>query len=881
MGKSGSDYFKRRNYADFFIFSTIIICIITLAGWIFNIHELTNFNFSYAWMHMMPITALLISECALTLWLIKKGISKKITIVLSFVLISSGLFAIINSLTLRDLSLKNVLHPKLDPFNIAPLTAIEFVCLGTALLLLSFNKKKFQIVIEIFAIIVLLSSSIIFIGYTYGISSFQNMIDFFTMPFQASICFILLSIFVLVISKHKILLQIFFEDYEFSKVARKYLISISFIILIIGFLLIQGQRAGYYGIEVGLGIMILTSIILGFFIVRIGLVELKKKELEKNKVLIKKIETETNFKTTLDRIAQGFITLNKEFQITYSNKTVFDFTDKSFDQLFLKNIWNEFPEAIGTTFQKDCIEANIKQIYVNQKSYYSPLKKWFDYDIYPSQNGLSIFFRDITERKDFENHLKTANERFNLISKATNEALWESNLETGELWANELHQDLFGLTINDPIPSEEEWIARIHPEDRTKITEWHYKNFTSSENIFSSEYRFLSKNKTYIHIYDRAYFLRNRAGKPLRIMGSMMDITNLKKIEQQLEANEKHLQAILDTAPQCIKILNKNGELLEMNKKGLEILGVNKLEEIINKPIIDIIDEPYKDDYLKIIKSVFGGESVLHQFEINSYNGKKIWLESHSVPLKDKAGNIVALLSVTNDISSRKKVEIELQESYNSVRKLTKHLQNIREEERTFLSRELHDELGQQLAAMKMDLGWVNKRLKEAEEPVREKTNAVMEQISLLIRSVRKISFDLRPSTLSDFGIAAAMEQYLKDFEERSEIKISFNRPTLNPELNDTVKTALFRIFQESITNISRHAQAQNIFIELNFFDEKIILVIQDDGIGFNEEILKTNKTLGIIGMKERVVILDGEFEIVSEPNKGTTIKVEIPYLEN
>ncbi len=880
MLKKVIHFLRSISYAEYFIVSSIIICFATLLGWILNIQFLKDFDYTNIWMNMVPITALVVIICALALFFIIKERVTALAIFLSVLPIFFGIIALINNFSTTDLFSKHVIPSKLDSIFIPPLVAIQFICIGAALFLLSFNKKKDQLVVEILTSITFLFSSTVFLDYTYSVGFFQKEVHFFTIPYQFALCFLLISLAILISGKHKILLSIFLENNDYSKIGRKQILVILFLFLLIGFIRIQGQRAGYFGPEVGTSLITILSFIILFFIFRSGLFEIKKKEDEKNLEFVQKIETEINLKTTLDRIAQGFMTLNKAYKITYINKTVSELVNKSPDELLHKNMWAEFPEVMGHQFQLDCFEADSKQVYITNKSYYAPYDKWFDYDIYPSQNGLSIFFRDVTERYEFENQIKKSNERFILISKATYEALWESNLETGALWANEMHQELFGLTTNDPVPKEEEWISRIHPEDRLKVVEQHNKSFTSTETIFSYEYRFLTNKNEYVYIYDRVYFLRDESGKPLCIMGSMMNVNDLKKVEQQLEANKKHLQAILDNAPQCIKILNEQGELLEMNKRGIEIIEASNIEEIKALPLLNIIKQEYRESFKNLIDAVFQNKPGQLQFQIITLKGNIIWLESHAVPILDKQGKVVTLLAVTNDITDRKKQEVELQESYASVRKLTEHLQNIREEERTFISRELHDELGQQLAAMKMDLAWVNKRLKESEEPIKDKIKFLMGQISLLIKSVRKISFDLRPSSLSDFGLAAAMEQYLKDFEERSGIHVNFKMPIVNPELNDSIKTTLYRIFQECLTNISRHAQAKNVFIELNFFGKKVLLLIKDDGVGFNNDILKTKKTLGIIGMKERVVILNGEFEIQSEPNKGTTTKIVIPFFE-
>ena len=874
-------FFKlKSNIIKLLLLINLLICFITLIGWVTNIESLENFGFGNGWIKMKPITAIGIISNSLAIYFIAENKFKKIAFFLTSFFFFVAIITAVNNITKTDiLDLRYFIGISIDPQIIVHITSIEFILLNLSILLIFTSKKHFHLISEVLAILAFSIAAIFFIGYTYGIGKLQDIKGFSSMAIQTSVCIILLAFCVLRISKKKIIMGIFLEETNLSKVSRRYVFLVVMLILFIGWVRLLGQRLGYYNTEVGLGIMIIIFILTCFFLVRDGVAIIAEKENIRLKDEQQKIANEINFKTTIDRIAQGFITLNQDYQITYVNKTVSEYAGKSFDELVGQNFWTEFPETVHHQFEEACLKAFSKQIYVSNKSYYAPLDKWFDYDIYPSQNGLSIFFRDVTERFEFENQIRKSNERFNLINKATNEALWENNLITGELWANEMHQKLFGLTLNDPVPDEKDWVSRIHPDDRESILSKHDLKLRSKENIYTCEYRFFS-NDQYLNIYDRVFFVRDEIGNPIRIMGNMMDITHLKKIEENLEDSKTHLQTILDTAPQCIKLLNKNGLLIEMNKRGVEILEAENFEEIKDKSVIGLINEIYQTDFKKLIDSVFHGKNEKLQFEITTLKGNSKWLETHSVPLYNKQGKISALLGVTNDITERKKIEIQLNKSFEEVRQLTKHLQNIREEERTFISRELHDELGQQLAAMKMDLGWINKRLNESDEPIKEKTKALMDQISLLIKSVRKISFDLRPSTLSDFGLAAAMEQYLKDFEERSGINVIFKKPILDRDLNDTVKTSLYRIFQESLTNISRHAEAKNIFIELNFFDEKLMLLIKDDGVGISDDNLKSNKTLGIIGMKERVAILDGFFELQTELGKGTKIKVEIPFLE-
>jgi len=213
--------------------------------------------------------------------------------------------------------------------------------------------------------------------------------------------------------------------------------------------------------------------------------------------------------------------------------------------------------------------------------------------------------------------------------------------------------------------------------------------------------------------------------------------------------------------------------------------------------------------------------------------------------------------------------------SYAQLRELSEHLLNIRETERTNIAREIHDELGQQLTILKMDLSWLNQKLKECNDAsVLQKTGDALMVLNETIRSVRRIATELRPSMLDDLGLIEAMEWQSKEFEKRSGIRIIFESGVSHLPVNNDVATSLFRIYQEALTNIVRHAHAKTVFSKLQLKHEQVILTIADDGAGFDMQMLAIKKTLGLLGMKERTLMMGGRFEINSQPGKGTTIIV-------
>jgi signal transduction histidine kinase len=209
------------------------------------------------------------------------------------------------------------------------------------------------------------------------------------------------------------------------------------------------------------------------------------------------------------------------------------------------------------------------------------------------------------------------------------------------------------------------------------------------------------------------------------------------------------------------------------------------------------------------------------------------------------------------------------------LRELSDHLLNIRETERTNIAREIHDELGQQLTILKMDISWLHQKLQKFEDAtVLQKTNDTLQLLNETIKTVRRIATNLRPSMLDDLGLIEAIEWQSKEFEKRSGLTIIFESGIPHLPVSNAVATSLFRIYQEALTNIGRHANAKHVYSKLQLENDKVILIIKDDGIGFDMQTLGAKKTLGILGMKERTLMMGGRFEINSKAEDGTTIVI-------
>jgi signal transduction histidine kinase len=258
-------------------------------------------------------------------------------------------------------------------------------------------------------------------------------------------------------------------------------------------------------------------------------------------------------------------------------------------------------------------------------------------------------------------------------------------------------------------------------------------------------------------------------------------------------------------------------------------------------------------------------------------DGVFYWVDTTIVPFLNETGKPYQYVVIRSDITEKKNAEELLKHSLDDIRRLASHLEKIREEERIAVAREIHDELGQQLTVLKMDIYWLNKNLSLADQNQIARMKDLLQTIDNTISSVRRISSELRPGILDDLGLIAAFEWLLRDFEKRSGVKTRLRSEINEVTVDLNTKTALFRIFQESLTNVARHAQASEVEAFLKHEQQDLLITIKDNGKGFVISSIEGKKTLGILGIKERIGIIKGVYTIDSTPGKGTTIEIRVP----
>lgn len=281
--------------------------------------------------------------------------------------------------------------------------------------------------------------------------------------------------------------------------------------------------------------------------------------------------------------------------------------------------------------------------------------------------------------------------------------------------------------------------------------------------------------------------------------------------------------------------------------------------------------------YRRLWQTLLAGQ-VFRAVFINRKKGGTLYYEDKTItPLRDSHGTITHFVSTGRDISQRMCAEEELRSSREQLRALAAHLESIREDERSLMAREVHDELGQMLTGLKIELSWIAARLPSDQNALRQKARAMEMLIDATIQSVRRISSQLRPGVLDDLGLVAAIEWQAQEFQARMGTECEFTGPLEEYELDPDLSTALFRILQEALTNVVRHAKATRVTILLTEEADRLILKVTDNGRGITEQELTARDSLGLLGMRERALLLGGEVAIAGSPGIGTTVRVIMP----
>jgi PAS domain S-box-containing protein len=479
---------------------------------------------------------------------------------------------------------------------------------------------------------------------------------------------------------------------------------------------------------------------------------------------------------------------------------------------------------------------------------------------------------DITERKHAEEALRESQMRLELSLKASNTGLWDWNLRTDEMYVSPEGKSQLGYADYEIANRTEEWMILIHPEDRERVLATIRAFLDNPGPGYETECRLRHKDGSYRWILSRSSVLQDAGGKPFRMLGSYVDITERKRAEERLREYEK----VVENLHEMIMVVDREYRYLIANRAFLNYRGMER-DQVVGHLVPELLDKEVFDKVVKQkVDECLQGHVVHYELRYNypRFGERDVFISYFPIQGPTSVDRVACVLE---DITERKRAERELQRSLAQLRKLAARLETVREEERTRAAREIHDELGQALTAIKLDLTALLRDLPPDQGPAAQRRQSILKLLDEAMRSTRKIATELRPAVLDDLGLAAAVEWAAEDFQVRTGIQCQVSLPEVDISVDSERATALFRILQESLTNVARHSNATKVNVRLEKRNGGFLLEVHDNGRGIDQNLLSTTNSLGILGMRERALLLGGEFTIGGAPGEGTTVRVRIP----
>ncbi len=497
--------------------------------------------------------------------------------------------------------------------------------------------------------------------------------------------------------------------------------------------------------------------------------------------------------------------------------------------------------------------------------------------------------------------------------------------------------------------------------------------------------------------------LLDGSGDVIGVVGFAVDVTERRQVESALRESEARLRTIFNSEPECVTLIDQQGRVMEMNPAGLAMVEADSIDGLRRRPVVDVVAPEHRAAFSQLHRRVFAGEPATLEFEIIGLRGKRSWLATNAVPLRDSSGAIYALLGIARDISRRriaeralveseerfckafyanalpltitrmtdgmildanvalttlinrsrdevigqttvalgiidathraavietlkrtgtvsdialeirtkggpprtgllslvrielggqdcalgtyrditeaKRAEEQLRASRAALRSLATRQQDIREDERTRIAREIHDSLGQALTALKLQLAAAQDAAFREAPALSGRLHETAAMVDDLVKSVRRLANELRPPILDQLGLPAALEWLAQDFSRRTGIDCKAAILASQVSINSELGTALFRIVQEALTNVLRHAGATHVSIELGLKSGCVTLEINDDGRGITEAGTTGPSSLGILGMRERAAALGGVLAVAPRQEGGTRVEAWFPPL--
>jgi len=465
------------------------------------------------------------------------------------------------------------------------------------------------------------------------------------------------------------------------------------------------------------------------------------------------------------------------------------------------------------------------------------------------------------------------------VVRATNDGVWDWDLVQDTVYFSPRWKEMHGFQEHEPIEDSKEWSSRLHPEDRVRVLMQLEEYLAGRTQEFWEEYRILRNDDTYFWVLDRGIAIWDAQGRAVRMVGAETDITWRKEAEEKLRRRAHEFHTLADNVPALFSFIDREGHYRFVNKRYEELFG-RPGEEIVGMSVFDLLGDDVYATIEPYLNRALGGESVSFEYELKVPGDVVKCLSAYYVPDRDEQGQIRGLFALLSDVTALKLSEAALREREAQLRDLSARLLQVQEEERRRIARDLHDDVTQRLAAMTLELHGMGYYAVEAgcDPSVVSQVKNLGEATERLATDVQQLAHQLHPSILEHVGLEAAVREHADEFAARTGLAVEVMTRKVPHPLSLEQATCLYRILQESLQNVRKHAQASNVLVRLLGTNRGVGLCVHDDGRGFEQRGPgRGGKGLGVTSMQERVRLLNGIFSIRTKRGDGTEIHAWVP----
>jgi len=501
-----------------------------------------------------------------------------------------------------------------------------------------------------------------------------------------------------------------------------------------------------------------------------------------------------------------------------------------------------------------------------------------------SSGDCLMFYEDITQRVQAEEALTQSELKYRNLVEQIPAITYTAALDeaSSTLFVSPQIKAMLGVSPEDYESAPDTWRKHLHPQDRDRVLTDLSRCHESGE-PFVSEYRMVAKNGRIVWFRDEARSVHRVKNLPPFLQGVMLDITKRKELEEALRESEEQYRLLVNQIPAVVFKGYADGRVEFFDQKIESLIGYKKEDFDADRlrwtDLIVPEDAPAARESL--LKALKGSGSYVREHRIRKPDGEILWIQCRGQIFCNDAGRIDHISGVFFDISERRRAEEALKESEQALRLLTARLLTAQESERKSLSQGLHDELGHALLTLKLHLRSLEKQLLPEQEDLAEDVDELLQYIDEVIDNVRRLYLDLTPGDLEDLGLTAAVQNLIEDFgKHHGKIEWSVNLDNIDACFATPAQTAIYRIFQEILTNIGKHADPSQVSVAINREGETVCFEVTDNGVGFEVEGVRKRSAqqgMGLLALEERVRMLGGTLQLWSQVNQGTRISFALP----